>query len=122
MPRILENYYNDNTCTLENEDNNVTSSLDKIQQTSFKTETNELYVITIDDKPVFYQTNLDEARLKLLEISKELNNKINENDYYDSYICQKLEDEIIIINQLDFFLFTKNYSLHSLKIHVVTKF
>lgn len=123
MPQILENYYNDNTCTLENEKNNFPISLDKETQTiASQNENNDMYVITIDDKPYFYQTSLEDARVKLLDISKQLNNKINENDNYDSYICQKLEDEIMIVNQLDFVLFTKNYPLHTIKIHKVVKF
>lgn len=123
MPQILENYYNDNTCTLENEKNNFPISLDKETQTiASQNQNNDMYVITIDDKPYFYQTSLEDARVKLLDISKQLNNKINENDNYDSYICQKLEDEIMIVNQLDFVLFTKNYPLHTIKIHKVVKF
>lgn len=116
MSKLFENYYNDNTCTIESDNTNT-----KEVQT-ITSENEDIYVITIDDKPYFYQTNLEEARTKLLDISKQLNNKINENDYYDSYICQKLEDEIIIVNQLDFVLFTKNYPLHSVKIHKVVKF
>jgi hypothetical protein len=116
MSKLFENYYNDNTCTIE-PDNTNTKEVQTITS-----ENEDIYVITIDDKPYFYQTNLEEARTKLLDISKQLNNKINENDYYDSYICQKLEDEIIIVNQLDFVLFTKNYPLHSVKIHKVVKF
>lgn len=119
MPEILENYYNDNTCTLEN-DNTATPTDKEYRSVEYKNS--DMYVITIDDKPYFYQTNLEEARSKLLDISKQLNNKINENDYYDSYICQKLEDEIIIVNQLDFVVFTKNYPLHTIKIHKVVKF
>jgi hypothetical protein len=116
MSQLFENYYNDNTCTIE--PNNINTK--EVQTITSNNE--DIYVITIDDKPYFYQTNLEEARAKLLDISKQLNNKINENDYYDSYICQKLEDEIIIVNQLDFVLFTKNYPLHSVKIHKVVKF
>ena len=81
-----------------------------------------MYVITIDDVPTFYQTNLVDARTKILEISKKINKKINENEYYDSYICHKIDDEITIINQLDFILFKKQYVLHSLKIFKIIKY
>ena len=119
MSQLFENYYNDNTVSIENE------KKEEISDSKFISEEQDedfMYVISIDDKPYFYQTNFLDAKAKLLDISKKLNNKINENEYYDSYICQKLEDEITIVNQLDFIFFTKNHLLHTLKIHTVRKY
>lgn len=116
MSQLFENYYNDNTVTIENEKEEEINPVIENQDEDF------MYIISIDDKPYFYQTSLLDAKTKLLDISKKLNNKINENDYYDSYICQKLEDEITIVNQLDFVFFTKNHLLHTLKIHTVKKY
>ena len=126
MSQLFENYYNDNTVSIENNNINFVEK-EKEKEKESKSEIVEqdedfMYVISIDDKPYFYQTNFLDAKAKLLEISKKLNNKINENEYYDSYICQKLEDEITIVNQLDFVLFTKNHLLHTLKIHTVKKY
>ena len=125
MSQLFENYYNDNTVSIEKNGVNFSIKEEEITTSNSITENHEenfVYVISIDDKPYFYQTNLLEAKTKLLDISKKLNNKINENEYYDSYICQKLEDEITIVNQLDFVLFTKNHLLHTLKIHTVKKY
>lgn len=79
----------------------------------------DIYVITIDDKPYFYELSLSDAKDKILNISKKINKKINENELYDSYICHKKDDEITIFNQLDFIFFTKTYVLHTLKIHKI---
>lgn len=79
----------------------------------------DIYVITIDDKPYFYELSLSDAKDKILNISKKINKKINENELYDSYICHKKDDEITILNQLDFIFFTKTYVLHTLKIHKI---
>ena len=84
-------------------------------------EYNDMYVITIDDKPYFYELTINNARNKLLEISKKINNKINENDCFNSYVCHKIDDEITIVNQLDFIFITKRYVLHTLKIHRIIK-
>ena len=84
-------------------------------------EYDDIYVITIDDKPYFYELTINNARNKLLEISKKINNKINENDCFNSYVCHKIDDEITIVNQLDFIFFTKRYVLHTLKIHRIIK-
>ena len=121
MSQLFENYYNDNTVTMENK---KVQFIEEEKEISVNNKENEefMYVISIDDKPYFYQTCFADAKNKLLDISKRLNNKINENEYYDSYICQKLEDEITIVNQLDFVVFTKNHLLHTLKIHTVKKY
>jgi hypothetical protein len=125
MSQLFENYYNDNTVTIENKKVHFEEEKEE-QEISVSNNNKEneefMYVISIDDKPYFYQTSFADAKDKLLDISKRLNNKINENEYYDSYICQKLEDEITIVNQLDFVLFTKNHLLHTLKIHTVKKY
>ena len=125
MSQLFENYYNDNTVTIENKKVHLEEEKEE-QEISVSNNNKEnedfMYVISIDDKPYFYQTSFADAKDKLLDISKRLNNKINENEYYDSYICQKLEDEITIVNQLDFVLFTKNHLLHTLKIHTVKKY
>jgi hypothetical protein len=81
----------------------------------------DIYVITIDDKPYFYELSLTDAKNKILDVSKKINKKINENELYDSYICHKKDDEITISNQLDFIFFTKTYVLHTLKIHKLRK-
>ena len=85
-------------------------------------EYDDIYVITIDDKPYFYQTTLLDAQNKLLDVSRQISKKINETDYFDSYICQKEDSQITIVNQLDFILFTKHYVLHTLKIHRIIKY
>lgn len=81
----------------------------------------DIYVITIDDKPYFYELSLTDAKNKILDVSRKINKKINENELYDSYICHKKDDEITISNQLDFIFFTKTYVLHTLKIHKLRK-
>jgi len=81
----------------------------------------DIYVITIDNKPYFYELSLTDAKNKILDVSKKINKKINENELYDSYICHKKDDEITIFNQLDFIFFTKTYVLHTLKIHKLRK-
>ena len=81
----------------------------------------DIYVISIDDKPYFYELTLSDAKNKILNVSKKINKKINENELYDSYICHKKDDEITIFNQLDFILFTKRYVLHTLKFHKIRK-
>jgi len=79
----------------------------------------DIYVITIDDKPYFYELTLSDAKNKILDVSKKINKKINENELYDSYVCHKKDDEIVIFNQLDFIFFTKTYVLHTLNIHKI---
>ena len=122
MSQLFENYYNDNTVSIENNNINFTEKEKESKSAIVEQDEDFMYVITIDEKPYFYQTSFEDAKIKLLDISKKLNNKINENDYYDSYICQKLEDEITIVNQLDFVFFTKNHLLHTLKIHTVRNY
>jgi hypothetical protein len=85
-------------------------------------EYDDIYIISIDNKPYFYQTNHVDAKDKLLDVSKKISKKINESDYFDSYICLKEDDEITIVNRLDFIFFTKHYVLHNLKIHKIRKY
>ena len=39
----------------------------------------------------------------------------------DEEDIKKKDDEITIVNQLDFIFFTKSYVLHTLKIHTIRK-
>ena len=115
------NYSENDTDSDYSKNDDSTDSEYSDNSDSTEIEFEDIYVISIDDKPYFYELSLSDAENKVLNVSKKINKKINENELYDSYVCHKKDDELTIVNQLDFIFFTKSYVLHTLKIHRLTK-
>ena len=84
---------------------------------------NNLYVISVNNVPFFYESELKIAQKKILYMARVLNYK-NNIDYNDSYIRENYNhplrtNSIDVIRKYSCFFFSFDTVLHSLKIDVV---
>ena len=84
---------------------------------------NNLYVISVNNVPFFYESELKVAQKKMLYMTRVLNYK-NNVDYNDSYIRENYShplrtNSIDVIRKYSCFFFSFETVLHSLKIDVV---
>ena len=84
---------------------------------------NNLYIISINNVPYFYESDFKIARDKMLFMARQLNYK-NNLDFNDSYIRENYEhpsrtNNISVVRRYSLFFFTYDYVLHDLKIDIV---
>jgi len=79
-----------------------------------------IYVITINDIPYFYENDYQDAKKRINTFSEKI--VLGHKQTYDSYYKIINEDEIHIIINLDFILFTYNYTFYKIKIHTARKY
>ena len=79
-----------------------------------------IYVITINDIPYFYENNYEDAKKRINTFSEKI--VLGHEKTYDSYYKIINEDEIHIVINLDFILFTYSYTFYKIKIHTARKY
>ena len=84
---------------------------------------NNLYIISINNVPYFYESDFKIARDKMLFMARQLNYK-NNLDFNDSYIRENYEhpsrtNNISVVRRYSLFFFTYDCVLHDLKIDIV---
>ena len=120
MEKILEN-------VSESEDGQDIDEEDDDEEDEEDEEDDEededvLYVISIDDMPNFYEKNFDVARNKVYTMARTFNS-VNNKEFKDSYIreneicCEELY--LSVVRHIDFFLFSYDHTLYTIKIHKV---
>jgi hypothetical protein len=112
----------DNNEEDENEDDDEDDDEDKDDENYEYDDINEttIYVISINDIPYFYENNYEDAKKRINTFSEKI--VLGHKETYDSYCKIIDEDEIHIIINLDFILFTYSYTFYKIKIHTARKY
>jgi len=97
----------------EDDEDNSNYEYDDIDETT-------IYVISINDIPYFYENNYEDAKKRINTFSEKI--VLGHKETYDSYCKIIEEDEIHIIINLDFILFTYSYTFYKIKIHTARKY
>ena len=79
-----------------------------------------IYVISINSVPYFYEEDLQIAQDKLLIMAQLLHEK--NRDYNNSYIRHDNSNELKVIRNLDFIIYSYEYVLDYLSIDEVKKY
>ena len=126
LEEVKDNIYNcddnyaEENCEVDEEDEDVDSDEDDYDES-------QLFVLSIDNTPFFYEKDLQKSRDILLQVARKLNQNnnrdyrssyIRENDILDSYEYMNLN----VVRHFDFFYFKYDYNLHSLKIHKIKQY
>ena len=80
---------------------------------------NLLYVININDTPLFYENKYSDAKKKIKELARKILNLTDEIE--DGYIKIIDEDEFHVMRRLNFIIFYSCYTYTKIKIHIVGK-
>jgi hypothetical protein len=82
-------------------------------------EDEHMFVIVIDGEPYFHNTSQDKTRDIIDSIAKKyiLKDAENLDKFHTTHIRYRSLDEIDIIRNFDFVLFSYNYVVHSIRIH-----
>ena len=99
----------------EDEDGNEYGNDDDEDDEDDEETESTIYVITIDDKPSFYETDLDSAIEKIDTLSKSYN--LNDYGYHTTLTNYKSDREIDIIRNFDFGFFSMSFKFHTIKIY-----
>jgi hypothetical protein len=83
-------------------------------------EEDDIYIISIDGTPYFYEETLKDARKMLQKIARKIYD--NKKDLYNTCILEKNRDELHVINCIEFFIFSHNSILHTLNIEQVKRY
>jgi len=123
--KIITNFEDEERTVIED---NVKEGIDEdidedIEDDIEDDDINNLYIISLNNVPYFYESELKIAQKKMLYMARVLNYK-NNIDYNDSYIREYYShpsrtNTIDVIRKYSCFFFSFDAVLHSLKIDVV---
>ena len=117
--------YSEEKCEDEDEDGDGDGEVEDSDDDDY--DESQLFVLSIDNTPFFYEKDLEKSRDILLQVARKLNQNnnrdyrssyIRENDILDSYQYMNLN----VVRHFDFIYFKYDYNLHSLKIHKIKQY
>lgn len=114
--KINTNFEDDQRTVEEGDDEDIEDDIED-------DDINNLYIISINNIPYFYESEFKVAQKKMLYMARQLNYK-NNLEYNDSYIRENYEhplrtNNISVIRKYSFLIFSYDYVLHDLRIDVV---